>query len=280
LSTGRPTLRLATRAAGLAVGAVALPAFGFGCGASGGPVAGDSAGGGLPRVGAGAVRTAAAVAAARPRRSVFGHSVDGRPLVDWAIGDPAAPRRILVVGLIHGDEAAGLAVTRALRRTAADPGAELVLVDDLNPDGRRAATRQNARGVDLNRNFAEGFVRRGARGDVYYPGPGPFSEPETRAARRLIGTVRPTVTIWFHQHLDLVDESGGDTRIERRFARAVGLRFARLGRYPGSATGWQNARFPTGTAFVVELPAGWLSPSRTAVFVRGVRRLEPAAPAG
>ncbi len=99
---------------------------------------------------------------------------------------------------------------------------------------------------------------------MYYPGPRALSEPETQAGRRLIRDLRPTVTIWFHQHLNLVDESGGDPGVERRFARAVGLRLVRLPTYPGSATRWENARFPGTTAFVVELPAGRLSPSRTA----------------
>ncbi len=216
---------------------------------------------------------APAVAAALGR-IVFGASVRGRPLVAWNRGDPAAARRLLVIGLIHGDEPAGLEVTRALRPRPVAAGAELAVVNALNPDGRRAGTRQNARGVDLNRNFPVGFTAAGAPGDVYYPGPRALSEPETRAARRLILRLRPTVTIWFHQHLDLVDASGGDARIERRFARAVGMRLVRLSPYPGSATRWQNAHLPGSTAFVVELPAGRLGAVRTAVFVRAIAALE------
>ncbi len=211
------------------------------------------------------------------RRVVFGHSRGGRPLVARIRGDGSAARRLLVVGVIHGDEPAGLAITRSLRALPASPGSELAVVDALNPDGLRAGTRQNAAGVDLNRNFPVGFRPGGAPGDVYFPGPRALSEPETRAARRLIRDVRPTVTIWFHQHLNLVDESGGDPRVERRFARAVGLRLVRLPSYAGSATRWENARFPGTTAFVVELPAGRLSPGRTGVFVRAIEALEAAA---
>jgi hypothetical protein len=71
------------------------------------------------------------------------------------------------------------------------------------------------------------------------------------------------VTIWYHQHQDLVDDSGGDPAIEQRYAQLVGLPFQRLTRYPGSAAGWQDATLRPTTAFVVELPAGSLSP-RTA----------------
>ncbi len=80
--------------------------------------------------------------------------------------------------------------------------------------------------------------------------------------------------------MNLVDESGADPGVERRFARAVGLRLVRLAARPGSATRWENARFPGNTAFVVELPAGRLAPGRTAVFVRAIRALETETGAG
>ena len=45
-----------------------------------------------------------------------GRSVEGRPLTAVRIGDPRAPRRVLVVGSVHGDEPGGRRVTRALLR--------------------------------------------------------------------------------------------------------------------------------------------------------------------
>jgi protein MpaA len=131
-------------------------------------------------------------------------------------------------------------------------------VFDLNPDGFAANTRQNGRAVDLNRNFPYGWRPLGPPGSISYAGPVPASEPETRIAIGLIDRTRPTISIWFHQHLDLVDESGGDLGVELRFARMVGLRVRRLPRYPGSVAAWENHRFPGTTAFIVELPAGSL----------------------
>jgi protein MpaA len=85
--------------------------------------------------------------------------------------------------------------------------------------------------------------------------------------------VRPQVTIWFHQPLGLVDESGGSIAIERRFARLAGLPLRRLTRYPGSAAGWQNHRLPRSTAFVVELPPGSPWSARATRYAHAVWRL-------
>ena len=70
----------------------------------------------------------------------------------------------------------------------------------------------------------------------------------------LIRRLHPTVSVWFHQPVDVVDESGGSVAVERRFAAILGLPLRRLQRYHGSAVSWQNTRYPGTTAFVVELP--------------------------
>ena len=72
--------------------------------------------------------------------------------------------------------------------------------------------------------------------------------------------IEPDITIWFHQPLALVDASG-DLRVERRYARLVGLPLVHLGRLHGTATSWQKHVLRATEAFVVELP-GRASPSR------------------
>jgi protein MpaA len=166
---------------------------------------------------------------------------------------------VLVFGSIHGNETAGVGISRALVRAPTPHGADLWIVSRLNPDGVAAHTRQNAHGVDLNRNFPYRWRASGRRADLTWSGPRPLSEPESRIARALVRRLRPAVTIWFHQPLALVDRSGGDLQIERRFARRTGLPLRRITPYPGTATRWQNHAFPRGTAFVVELPSGPLS---------------------
>ena len=220
---------------------------------------------------------AAALAAAT---ILAGHSVQGRPIQAVRTGAADAPRTVLVVGDLHGNERAGRAVVRVLRRTRPPAGVQVWTVASLNPDGERAGTRHNARGVDLNRNFPDRWRGGGRPWEVFHPGPAPASEPETRALQRLVRRLRPDVTVHYHQRLDLVvvPRRNGDRALARAYARRTRQRTAFLADYRGTATGWQNATFPGTTAFVVELPGGALAPVAGRRHARAV--LAAAAGAG
>ena len=227
---------------------------------------------------AAAVAPAAADAAALHREHI-GRSVDGRPIRAIRAGAPDAPRRVLVVGCLHGTERAGEAITRRLRSARVPHGVALWLIDEANPDGCHAGTRGNAHGVDLNRNSPWRWRPTGPPGSTYYAGPHPRSEPETRALLTFIARMRPAVTIWYHQHARLVDDPGHHRGIPRRYAHRVGLPLRPFGTHlPGLLTGWQNARLPAGTAFVVELPAGRLPPAAVRRHARAVLAVASARP--
>ena len=228
------------------------------------------AGGGDGKRAVGVGNAAQRLAVGPSQTFTLGRSVQGRTIQATELGDPTAPLKLLVVGVVHGNETAGRGVVRALVAQGAPPGVDLWVVDDLNPDGVATGTRQNGRGVDLNRNFPWRWRAIGRRGDQQYPGPRVLSEPESRIAYRLILRLRPRITIWFHQPLGLVDESGGSLAVERRYARATGLPLRRLPRYHGSASSWQNTRLPGTTAFVVELPPGTPTASQVARYRDGV----------
>jgi protein MpaA len=204
------------------------------------------------------------------RHVVLGRSVRGRPIVAIEIGEPSSPRKVLVVGCIHGNEPAGIDIARSLAQGPPPNGVDLWVVPELNPDGVAANTRQNAHGVDLNRNFPWGWRPIDPPGGTYYAGPRPLSEPESRVAAGLIRRLRPRLSIWFHQHLGLVDESGGSISLEQRFARLVHLPLRRLPRYPGSVTSWENHTLPGTSAFVVELSVGRLAAGAPRMFARAV----------
>jgi protein MpaA len=187
----------------------------------------------------------------------LGRSAGGRPIVAERMGTPGG-RRVLVIGVIHGDEDAGVAIIDQLRTGAVPDGVELWLVESMNPDGQAAQMRGNASGVDLNRNFPYKWGPIGLPGDSQYAGPGPASEPETQAMVNFMGQLRPDITIWYHQDLFVVNPSQGrDGRIRQRYAELTGLPMGRItgGTYTGIAATWARNEFrpDDGVAFIVEL---------------------------
>jgi murein peptide amidase A len=181
---------------------------------------------------------------------VIGHSVLGQPIRAYEVGNPKSPEKVLVVGCIHGNEPAGIPVVSRLERT--HPSFDLWVIPMVNPDGCSRGTRQNAHGVDLNRDFYE------------------RTQPETRAVVAFIRRIRPHISIWYHQHQDLVRAWGQSIPTARRYARLSGMRFRAI-RWPnGSAANWQNHAFPGTSSFVVELPAGRLSAAAVARHVSAV----------
>jgi murein peptide amidase A len=213
--------------------------------------------------------TLVAVGIHPPAPIAIGHSVQGRPIELTRVGDPAAARKILVVGEVHGDERAGRGIVNALRRATPPADTQLLLVRDLNPDGFVHHTRTNAHGIDLNRNSPQGWAGAGPR---------PWSEPETRALRRLVLRARPALTIYYHQPFGLIDPpERGSAAAARAYARLSGLPLRNLALRPGSLSRWQNARVRPGSAFVVELPPGPLLPRERRVNAAAVLALAAQA---
>jgi murein peptide amidase A len=72
------------------------------------------------------------------------------------IRNPQSPRRIYLSTGIHGDEPAGpLAALRLLQENRWPPNAEIFLVPCLNPIGFTLNKRENADGIDLNRDYRQ-----------------------------------------------------------------------------------------------------------------------------
>ena len=213
-----------------------------------------------PRAHAIAAAVAQTAAAVRKHTEVIGHSVRGVPIRATELGAPDAAHTVLVVGIIHGNEPVGLAVIDRLLHATPPAGVDLWLVRAINPDGYRAGTRQNAHGVDLNRNFPFHWKPYEKPWDPYYAGPHAASEPETTTTMRFIRRIQPELTIWYHQHEHEVIKAPGRIALEARYAKLVGLPFDRHYPYaPGRATYWQHAHVAGSTAFVVEFGSHPLS---------------------
>jgi predicted deacylase len=127
-------------------------------------------------------------------RVVLGHSHDGRAIKAVRLGNPDAPRLVVLLGRQHPPEVTGaiamdafsLKIAKLMRSGAIDKKKfQFLIVPLLNPDGvARGHWRANLGGTDLNRDW------------------GSFKQPETRAVSdwlaQLPAEVRPVLMLDFH----------------------------------------------------------------------------------
>ena len=172
----------------------------------------------------------------------FGRSVQNRPLTFIRRGNPNGIR-VLVVGVIHGDETAGLAVTDLLKKMDVPANVDLWILPELNPDGIFLKTRQNANKVDLNRNFPVRWKPLGEVGFWQWAGTGPATEPEVLAMMKLGKVIQPQFNVWYHQDYFRISPGiGRDGDIRERYAILVDLPLLKIagGTYSGTATMWAD----------------------------------------
>lgn len=190
-----------------------------------------------------------------PTPRIIGTSVEGRPIEAYRRGTPGGTV-VLVIGVIHGDETAGINIVSKLTAAEIPDGIDLWLVPSMNPDGVANKTRTNANGVDLNRNFPYRWKRIGRPGSWQYSGKARASEPETKALVRFIREIKPALGIWYHQDLNVISPGTGTNGMLRaRYSQLSGIPLKRItgGTYWGIAATWQRNAVPEGHAFVVEL---------------------------
>lgn len=188
--------------------------------------------------------TEAAAASRVDERELLGESFEGRPIRVFHRGDPEEIR-VLVVGCIHGDECAGIQITRRLRTGEPRHFVDLWILPNLNPDGRAAHTRQNARGVDLNRNFPTPNWERDAplywdkrtrKDPRRWPGHKPLSEPESRFLHEQMQRFQPHLIVAIHAPYGVLDFDGPSvppSKLGRLYLDQVGIFPGSLGHYGG-----------------------------------------------
>lgn len=181
-----------------------------------------------------------------------GRSVRGVPLW-WRDFEPRMPPallRILVLGGIHGDEGASVSLVfdwMARAQQAHGGRVHWRMVPLVNPDGllRRPATRVNARGVDLNRNFPTAdwntnaqryWVERTRRDPRRFPGKMPKSEPETLWILEQIEHFKPDLIVSVHAPYGVLDFDGpppAPSKLGSLFLDQVGIYPGSLGNFGG-----------------------------------------------
>lgn len=211
--------------------------------------------------------------AARPAvvgRLVIGHSVQGRPIKAWHLGQQGKGiKTVVLIAQMHGDEHKVANILTSMRDGDKIKGVDLWVVPRYNPDGHAHHQRQNAHGVDLNRNYPASW--RHTTG-YFNSGTKPASEPETRAMMAFLKRVDPDYVISFHQPLHGVDTLTKHKAFSHRVSRALHLpnkEFSCNGGCHGTMTMWFNRHFD-GEAITVEYGA---HPSRRYLRHKAVTRV-------
>jgi predicted deacylase len=147
----------------------------------------------------------------------YGRSLRGAEL---RVHLPPRPHHLLIAGL-HGEEPETVLLARGILERVDAAEATCAIVLCANPDGTADGTRQNANGVDLNRNFPATTWREGTtpsypagidpvdrvpanRTNRLSTGSAPLSEPESAALAALVERLEPALVLDLHAPLELV----------------------------------------------------------------------------
>ena len=177
---------------------------------------------------------------------------------------------VLVIGGIHGDEYAATSIVfKWMQQLEQERDGRLHwrFMPLSNPDGllQKKSQRQNANGVDLNRNFPSRDWTKLAhhywRTKTYknprrYPGEIAASEPETQGLIEQIKNFKPDIIVSVHAPYHLLDYDGPS-----KAPQSIGkLHLHELGVYPGSLGnyGGIDLKLPVVT---LELPSAGIMPS-------------------
>lgn len=199
--------------------------------------------------------------------------------------------RVLIMGGIHGDEYSSVSLMfRWLEKLNRYHSGlfHWQVVPVMNPDGllsKPKATRQNGKGVDLNRNFPTSdwqelaqkyWIEKTYENPRRYPGPNANSEPETQWFIEQIREFRPDAIVAIHAPHHLVDFDGP----HKPPVQLGKLQLRRLGTYPGSL-GNYGASALNIPVVTVELASAGIMPSDTEIsrmWVDLVRWLQSEVP--
>lgn len=182
--------------------------------------------------------------------------------------------RILLVGGTHGDELSSISIVfkwMNILQQHHSGNFHWRIAPLLNPDGALAPVhiRQNANGVDLNRNFDTPGAADNAALDYWktttksserrYPGPSPLSEPETQWLYNEIVTFKPDIIIAVHAPFSLFDYDGPDLKIA---PPQIGyLPKNLMGTYPGSLGNFAGIHLEI-PVITLELPHSGIMPDK------------------
>jgi len=166
------------------------------------------------------------------RHYVIGRSVENRLINLKAFGNGLDT--ILVIGAIHGDEPASYILANQLIKYLTKDQSilndkKVLVIPVANPDGLANNTRENVKGVDINRNF-DTYNRINIRKHGFDA----MSEPETQCIADIIQRYKPVRILSIHQPYECIDFDGPALQLAIHMSKFTDLPVKKIGALPGS----------------------------------------------
>jgi protein MpaA len=157
---------------------------------------------------------------------IIGHTVQKKPIQAHFWNNNSSVN-ILLMGGVHGDETEGVTASLGVLNELFDKNIfkfNLVLIPCLNLDGLFAKTRQNANGVDLNRNLKTKDWSPEFTKFRYYPGKEPLSEPENQALMKILDVQKFNMIFTLHSWKPMLNTNGDCSQIQEVLAQMTGYK--------------------------------------------------------
>lgn len=141
---------------------------------------------------------------------IIGYTVQKKPILSY-FWNNNSDVNILMLGGVHGDEIEGVTAALGILDQLFNKNLfkfNFTLIPCLNLDGLFAMTRQNANGVDLNRNLSTKDWTAEFTKVRYYPGKKPLSEPENQTLMKILDAKEYKFIFTLHSWKPMLNTNG------------------------------------------------------------------------
>ena len=134
-------------------------------------------------------------------------------------GSVTNSKNILIIGVFHGEEPQGeFLIKKYLEQDLSNIKNNIYFIPCLNPDGKFLNKRQNANGIDLNRNFPTKNWRR-IENPEYFGGTMAGSEIETKFIIEILNNYKFDAILSIHAPFKVVNYDGPALELAQKISK-------------------------------------------------------------
>lgn len=184
---------------------------------------------------------------------IVAHSSQSLPIMGYNFGSTGP--RVLILGGVHGDETEGVIAAYGLLNQFLQSfpyQLRITVIPTFNIDGILLGQRQNARGVDLNRNLPARDWSPIVVNPRYAPGPSANSEPENQGLTKWLNEHQPELILSLHSWHPMLNINGNCRHIAESIAQHTNYKIEEsigyptpgsLGTYAGQENNWPTLTY-------------------------------------